>query len=98
MSKSEVYSWRLTPELKQELKVAAREEKTSVGAVIERAARDWLSSRKPTLDQAEQNRLRKAMLELAGSVDGDGVPATNQRVREVIVARLTAKHDKSRPR
>lgn len=98
MTKSEVYSWRLTPELKQELEAAARREKTSVGAVIERAAREWLQCRKPAFDEAEQKRLREAMLALAGTVEGDGIPATNQRVREVITARLTAKYDKSRPR
>ena len=42
MTKSEVYSWRVSPDLKMQLEVAARDEKTSVGTLLERIAREWL--------------------------------------------------------
>jgi predicted transcriptional regulator len=39
MAKTEVYSWRLDPELKRELEARARAEKKSVSTVIESACR-----------------------------------------------------------
>jgi len=42
MDKTEVYSWRLDPELKERLGAAARDEKTSIGGLLDRIAREWL--------------------------------------------------------
>ncbi len=95
MSKSEVYSWRLTPELKMELEAAAREEKSPLSTLLERIAREWLNGRRSPDDEAEQERLRAAMMSCAGIVElGEG-PYTNKRVREFIGAKLEARHKRS---
>ncbi len=100
MNKTEVYSWRVDPELKSELEAVAREEKTSVGGLLDRAARDLLESRKKAPSRAQQERRRKTFLELIDkyAVDGDGISATNKRVREVIVSNLEARYGKRRSR
>jgi hypothetical protein len=45
MSKSEVYSWRLDPDLKRRLEGAAHAEKTSLSELLGLMARDWLRRR-----------------------------------------------------
>ncbi len=100
MGKTEVYSWRVDPELKAELEAVAREEKTSVGGLLDQAARVLLGSRKRVPDNGKQARRRKAFLKLIDeiAVEGDGIPATNKRVREVITADLMAKYGKKSSR
>ena len=60
MSKSEVYSWRLSPALKAELEAAARAEKIPLSALLERLALDWLKDRGRSDDEAEKRRMRDA--------------------------------------
>jgi hypothetical protein len=95
MTKSEVYSWRLSPELKAELEEAARAEKTSVGCLLERAILEWLDSRRPPKGK-EQNRLRRELMAFAGTFHGDGTSATNVNVRAVITAGLEERYGRSR--
>lgn len=95
-SKSEVYSWRLSLELKMQLEAAARDEKTSIGGVLERVVREWLKRRKPAHDKAEQERMRAALMACAGTYKGDGTSATNKRVREVMGEYLEAKYGRRR--
>ena len=42
--KSEVYSWRVSTELKSGLEREARRRKISVSAVLDLAAREWLKT------------------------------------------------------
>lgn len=73
MNKTEVYSWRLSPELKTALEEAARDEDTSVAELLERAAREWLartSSGKRTAEEVEQRRLRAAAMQFVGTIAG----------------------------
>jgi hypothetical protein len=99
VTKSEVYSWRLAPELKMQLELAARDEKSSIGAVLERITRDWLKRRRTrNPKKAEQERLRAALMACAGMYKGDGTSATNARVREVMGEYLEAKHAGRRAR
>ena len=100
MSKTEVYSWRVDPELKAELEAVARAEKTSVGGLLDRAARKLLDTRTKPESKASQARRRQAFLRLIEdiSVEGDGIPATNKRVREVMTENLEAKYGKKRSR
>jgi hypothetical protein len=95
MSKSEVYSWRLTPELKMALEAAAREEKTSVSTLLERLVREWLGQRHPIDDDLVAERKRAAMLALAGTIPLGKGPYTNKRVRELVAARLKARYGRS---
>ncbi len=101
MSKSEVYSWRVTPALKAELEAAARAENTSVGVILERIARDWLNGRRPG---GEQRRLRMQLAKAIEKISAEEIPgahigsATNERVREVMGEALMKKYRESRRR
>lgn len=94
MAKTEVYSWRLNSELKQQLEDVARAEKTSVSNVVEKAVRDWLGERKSLSksQKAEQERINRELDKCMGSIVGDGVSATNEIVRRLITAKLKAKY------
>lgn len=97
MSKSEVYSWRLSPELKMKLEAAARREKSSLSELLDRITREWLRARTFGADAAEQEQLRAEMMKYAGCMELGAGPYTNRRVREIMGAALEAKHAR-RPR
>lgn len=100
MSKSEVYSWRLTPALKAELEAAARDEETSIGTILDRVVREWLARRPSSEeDDAEQQRqLRERAMKVVGTVSIGLGPYTNERVREVMGEQLEKKHRASQRR
>jgi hypothetical protein len=70
--KTEVYSWRLSGELKSELEREARLRKASVSSVLELAIRDWL--KKGAVhgkeDEEEQRRLHAAAANCLGTFTG----------------------------
>jgi hypothetical protein len=92
MGKTEVYSWRLDADLKQRLEAAARDERTSLGGLLDRLTRDWLDRRRPDDDEeARQRRLHAAAEAVIGTISlGEG-PYTRQRIRERVRARLEEK-------
>jgi hypothetical protein len=95
MEKSEVYNWRLSKELRRKLEAAARNEKTSVDAILDRLARAWLAKRAPASeeDDAEQQlRLKERAMKAIGTVSVGGPSATNAEVRRVMGEFLEAKH------
>jgi len=100
MTKSEVYSWRLTPQLKARLEEAARAEKTTVGGLLEQAMVEWLAKRPLSRedDTDQQRRLRERALKAAGTVSIGLGPYTNERVREVMGEQLEKKHRASQRR
>lgn len=55
--KTEVYSWRLSRELKSNLEREARHRKASVSSILDTAVRDWL--KKSGLDVAGDEAQRK---------------------------------------
>ena len=87
--KSEVYSWRLTPDLKGQLEERAREEGIGLAALLERIARDWLRAKAAACndDEREQARLKAAAMRAIGSLRG-GDPELSERVRERVQERL----------
>ncbi len=91
MTKSEVYSWRLSRELKMQLEAAAREEKISVSALLERIVREWLDRNMPD-DAEQQRRLHERARRAIGTVSIGGGSATNERVREVMGEILEKKY------
>jgi hypothetical protein len=91
MGKTEVYSWRLDPDLKQRLGAAARDEKASIGELLDRIVREWLETHQPADDEAEQRRLHEAAEEWIGSISLGKGPYTRERIRERVRARLTEK-------
>lgn len=92
--KSEVYSWRLAPDLKDALEDAARRERVSVSRLLEQIAREWLKASAQTAaedEEAEQARLRAVAMQFAGTIRGgdpDRAAEAGKRVRE----RLARKH------
>jgi hypothetical protein len=97
MSKTEVYSWRLDADLKQRLEAAARDEKTTIGGLLDRIAREWLDRHRPDEDEeALQRRLHAAAEEVIGTISVGEGPYTRQRIRERIRARLVEKRQRRR--
>lgn len=92
MNKTEVYSWRLDPDLKQRLESAARDEKTSMGGLLDRIAREWLGRHwRDKDDKALQRQLRAEIMKVVGTIRS-GDPYGSERVKEEVRAKLIAKH------
>ncbi len=89
MSKTEVYSWRVTPEMKRDLEEVARREKQSLSSLLEGIVRERLEEyRAETInDGAEQKRLHRAAARHFGKIRG-GDPSRSERVRDAVRARL----------
>jgi hypothetical protein len=90
--KSEVYSWRVSRDLKMALEAAALEEGISVAKLLERIAREWLDQRAAARpdDELEQERLRASAMRFVGilrSGDPDRSTMVRQRVRERLTKR-----------
>ena len=91
MKRSEVYSWRLAPELKAALEQEARRERASVGGLLERIALGWLSGRRSGTDaDEEQARLHAGAAKTFGRIAG-GDPHRSTAVRAAVRRRLAAR-------
>jgi len=89
MGKSEVYSWRVSPELKSALEEAARAEQTSVSKLLDSIVAAWLEQAESNGDQeAIQRRLHRAAARTLGKIHG-GDPRRAERARELVRRRLT---------
>jgi hypothetical protein len=92
MNKTEVYSWRLEPDLKQRLETAARAERTSLGGLLDRITRDWLAMRRLDEDEeAMERRIRAEAAKWIGSIRGSD-PTRSLRAKEIVRERIRAKH------
>jgi hypothetical protein len=93
--KTEVYSWRLSAELKAELEAEARRDGSSLSALLEEIASRWLVERRNghTDDDAEQAALRKRVLATVGTSRG-GDPTRSSRAVELVREIVTRKHVK----
>lgn len=67
--KTEVYSWRVSSELKTGLEREARRRKLSVSAVLDLAAREWLSKTGGD-DEEAQRRVHEAASRCIGAFEG----------------------------
>jgi hypothetical protein len=95
--KTEVYSWRISPELKTDLEAEARRENLSVSALLERLSREWLEARRSQsgTDEAIQARLHGAAEKLYGAIGGGGA-ARSESVHALVRERLKRRHERSR--
>ncbi len=102
VSKSAVFNWRLSTDLKAKLEAAAREEKADVAAILDRVVREWLAKRPHELttdeEAEEQRRLHARARRAMGTVSIGGPSATNAEVRKVMGEILEAKHRASQKR
>ena len=89
MRKSAVYSWRVSPDLKGALEQAAREERRSLGALLDRIAAEWLETKRRGSREGElaQRRLQAAAARCFGTVHG-GDASRSKKARELVRARL----------
>jgi hypothetical protein len=94
--KSEVYSWRLSPELKMDLEREAREQKIALSALLERMAQDWLMRRRAA-DEKEQARIRTRVEKVIGKLSIGCGPYTNETVAKTIYENLAKKHGRRQP-
>ncbi len=92
--KSEVYSWRVSTDLKTGLEREARRRKMSLSAILDLAARDWLGKAGADPDCGEEQlRLRQAASNCFGALDG-GDPHRSENARRTVRERLRRRHDR----
>ena len=85
---TEVYSWRVSSELKSDLEREARLRKTSLSAVLTMAVRDWLQRSAANVEgDQEQRKLHEAASKCLGAL-ADGHPRRAQNARQGIRERL----------
>jgi hypothetical protein len=90
--KNEVYSWRVSTDLKTGLELEARRRKTSLSAVLDVAARDWLSRAGSEVDGDErQLRLQQAAMKCFGAFAG-GIATRSEDARQAVRRRLRRRH------
>ena len=89
---TEVYSWRVSRELKSDLERQARLRKTSLSAVLNLAARDWLKQSAAAIgEDGEQRRLHEAAMNRVGAIAG-GNPRRAETAREAVRERLKQRY------
>ncbi|MGH9430365.1 MAG: hypothetical protein ACRD3T_02355 [Terriglobia bacterium] len=90
--KTEVYSWRLSGEVKADIEREARARKVPVSYILDVAVRDWLkkSGADPEGEEA-QRRLHAAASRCLGVLAG-GNPHRAETVRGAIRERLRHRH------
>jgi hypothetical protein len=89
--KTEVYSWRLSEELKSDLERQARLRKVSVSSVLETAVRNWLKSNADVPDDQAQRRLHAAAARCLGVLAGLNSRRA-ETAREVVRKRLRRRY------
>jgi hypothetical protein len=89
---TQVYSWRLSSELKSDLEREARARKASVSSILDSAAREWLKkSGAESANGGEQARLHAAAAACIGAFAGRN-PRRAERARDTVRARLAKRH------
>ena len=93
--KTEVYSWRLSPEKKLELEDEARRAGKSVAEVLDEISSEWLNMRRDAdnEDGTEQARIRKRIMATVGTVRG-GDPTRSARSQGMVRGIISRKHQK----
>jgi hypothetical protein len=90
--KTEVYSWRLSTNLKAGLEREARRRKTSISAVLDLAAQEWLmKSSADNNDDEEQRRLQQAASKCFGIL-ASGDARRSESVSQAVRERLRRRH------
>jgi hypothetical protein len=92
--KTEVYSWRLSAELKADLEEQARHESKSLSALLQELASDGLRARRNGHshdDAAEQAAIRKRAQSAIGACAG-GDPTASERSGELVREIIYQKH------
>ena len=92
--KTEVYSWRVSTDLKTGLEREARRRNMSVSAVLDLATREWLKKTDSETDaDGEQARLHDAARKCFGAFEG-GNADRSANVRAEVRRRLRRRYDR----
>ena len=90
--KTEVYSWRVSTELKTGLEREARRRKISLANALDLAAKEWLKNNSADQDDdREQKRLHEAAAKFFGTITG-GDPHRSENVRQLVRERLRRRY------
>ena len=91
--KTEIYTLRLTRDLKEALESEARREKVSIAALLDRGARQLLQKdgARGTSDDAEQLRLHAQARKAIGKIAGVN-PFRAESARSLVRERLARRH------
>lgn len=90
--KTEVYSWRLSAEVKAHLEREARARKASVSTILDDAVRDWLKKNPVDVrDEEAQSRLHASVACCLGVLAG-GNPRRAETAREIVRKRLRQRY------
>ena len=98
MIKSEVYSWRVSPQMKRALQETARREKQSVSALLERIVNEAFRNGMRGRGEDEailQKRLHAAGMSAIGKLR-TGRSDRSKRVRELVRRGLWQQHGRAR--
>jgi len=87
MAKSEVYSWRIDPDLKAALQQAARDQNVSMSRLLEQIVDEWMGRRASSDDDEEQRRLHAAAARCFGTIRGSD-PRRSQEVSKRVRKKL----------
>lgn len=93
MAKTEVYSWRMRPEIKMGLEEEARSQGLSLAEFLDRAALHIIEEHHRRRDdgEAEQKRLHAAAAKCFGKISG-GDPYRSEKVGETVRKRLKERY------
>lgn len=90
--KTEIYTWRVSPELKTGLEREARRRKLSMSAALDLAAREWLEKNGAGKDgEEEQLRLRRAASRFVGAL-ASGDAKRSENVSTAVRRRLRSQY------
>lgn len=90
--KTEVYSWRVSTELKTTLEREARRRRISLAKALDLAAQEWLKDAHADADDDhEQKRIHEAAAKSFGVIKGGG-PYLAENVRQVVRERLRRRY------
>ncbi len=98
MSKSEVYSWRLSPEMKRVLEETARRQKQSISALLEKIVTQSFRNGRARWNEEEaalQERLHAAAMAAIGKIRS-GRADRSKRVREEVRRKLQRRNERAR--
>lgn len=90
--KTEVYSWRVSPDLKTDLEREARRRNISLSAALDLAAQEWLKKPADAADDAErQHELQRAAAQSFGAF-ASGESRRAETARQAVRRRLRRKY------
>jgi hypothetical protein len=94
--KTEVYSWRVSPETRAGLEEVARESRRTVAEVLDAIVTERLRDARPDEAEAEtQRRLHARAAQWLGCLSGGGA-ARSRQVRQLVRTRLERRHGRAR--